>query len=344
MQAVILAAGKSTRAYPLTLTKPKPLLKIANKTILEHNLENLGGVANEAILVVGYKKNMIKKKFRNKYKNIQIKYVEQKRQLGTGHALLIAEKYIKNDFISLYGDDIYSNEDFKNILKNKYSILVSKVDNPESFGVVVEKNGLLANLIEKPKQFISNLVNTGLYKLDKRIFSVIKNIKKSKRNEYEITDAVKQFAAKNKIKCVVSSQWLPIGYPQDLLKADGILRGDKNIIGRKSTITGKVKCSSIGDGCTINGNVENSIVMDNTTIGHGSIVRNSVIGENVRFSGKIITKNKAYSAVTGSKIKVKGLGAVIADNVRAKNVVISAGCKIYPGKKILNKHVQRDII
>ena len=61
MQAVILAAGKSTRTYPLTLTRPKPLLKIANKTLLEHNLGNLNNVVDEVIVVVGYKKHLIKK-------------------------------------------------------------------------------------------------------------------------------------------------------------------------------------------------------------------------------------------------------------------------------------------
>ena len=61
MQAVILAAGKSTRTYPLTLTRPKPLLKVANKTLLEHNLDNLVGIVDEVIIVVGYKKKLNKK-------------------------------------------------------------------------------------------------------------------------------------------------------------------------------------------------------------------------------------------------------------------------------------------
>src|SRR3989338_8760550 len=101
MQAVILAAGKSTRTYPLTLTRPKPLLKAANKTILEHNLDNLGGIVDEAILVVGYKKEMIKSYLGNKYKKIKIKYIEQKQQLGTGHAVSMVEPHIKDRFVLL---------------------------------------------------------------------------------------------------------------------------------------------------------------------------------------------------------------------------------------------------
>ena len=165
MQAVILAAGKSTRTYPLTLTKPKPLLKVANKTLLEHNLDNLNGIVYEVIIVVGYKKNLIKKHIGSKYKNLKIRYIEQKQQLGTGNALLMAEKYIKNEFISLYGDDIYSKKDFKNIVKNKYSILTAEVKNPKLFGVIIEKNGILINLIEKPKKFVINMLNQPANKL-----------------------------------------------------------------------------------------------------------------------------------------------------------------------------------
>src|SRR3989338_9231338 len=126
MQAVILAAGKSTRTYPLTLARPKPLLKVANKTLLEHNLDNLKGIVDEAIIVVGYRKNMIKKYIGNKYKNLKIRYVEQKRQLGTGHAVSLLEPYIKDRFILLMGDGIYSRKDIMECIKHQYSILTTK--------------------------------------------------------------------------------------------------------------------------------------------------------------------------------------------------------------------------
>src|SRR3990172_5867805 len=99
MQAIILAAGKSTRTYPLTLTRPKTLLKTANKTIIEHNLESMADFVDEAIIVVGYKKEMIKDFLGDKFRKIKIKYVVQKEQLGTSHALLMAEKLIKGRFL-----------------------------------------------------------------------------------------------------------------------------------------------------------------------------------------------------------------------------------------------------
>ena len=344
MQAVIMAAGKSTRTYPLTLTKPKPLLKAANKTILEHNLDNLNGIVDEVILVVGYKKNLIKIHFGNKYKSIQIRYIEQKQQLGTAHALYVAEHRIKDRFLLMAGDDIYSKEDIKTCTKYRYSILTAKTNEPQNFGVIVQKDGILVDFIEKPKKFVSNLINTSLYCLDKRIFHYIKQIKKSKRNEYEMPDAVKLLSKKNKIYCISSKQWLPIVYPWDLLKADRVLRKGKNLIGKKSKITGNIKNSTIGDNCIIKGDVENSIIMDNTIIDKNSVVNNSVIGSNVYFQGRIISKSNVYSAVKNKKVKVNKLGAIIADNVKAKNVTINPGCKIWPNKSISDKTVKEDLI
>ncbi len=344
MQAVIMAAGKSTRTYPLTITKPKPLLKVANKTILEHNLDNLNGIVDEVIIIVGYKKEIIKKHFKNKYKKIRIKYVEQKWQLGTGHAASLVEHYIKDRFILMAGDDIYSKEDIKNCIKHRYSILTAKTNKPQDFGVIVEKNGILIDFVEKPKKFVSNLINASLYCLDKKIFKCLKQIKKSQRNEYELPDALKLSSKQEKIYCVSAKQWLPIGYHWDLLKADKALRNGKNFIGKNSKIIGRAINSTVGNNCIIKGVVKNSIVMDNTIIDKNSVVEDSVIGENVYFRGTVKSKNNVFSIIKNQKIKVDRLGAIIADSVKAKNVVINPGCKIWPNRSISNKTVKKDVV
>jgi len=337
MQAVILAAGQSTRTYPLTITKPKPLLKAANRTLLEHNLDNLSSEIKEIILIVGYKKDLIKAFLKNKYKNFKIKFVSQDEQLGTGNALSLVEKHVKGEFVSFYGDDIYSKDDFSNVLNNKYSILAKEVDNPELFGVLKENNGILLNIIEKPQLHISNLVNAGLYKFDKKIFSFLKKIKKSERKEYELTDAIRKLAMEGDIHCVTGKQWLPIGYPWDLLSADNVLRGKKNLIGKDTKIEGKVENSSIGDNCIIKGTIKNSIVLRDSIIDKGSIVEDSVIGENVYFNGMAKAGINVESFVKGKPVMVKRLGAIIGDNVVAKKVFIKPGCKIWPNKKLTGK-------
>ena len=344
MQAVILAAGKSTRTYPLTVTRPKPLLKLANKTLLEYNLDNLNNIVSEAIIVVGYKKNMIEDYFGNKYKNIRIRYVEQKEQLGTAHALSVAEPCIKDRFILLMGDDIYSLENIKECIKYKYSITTARVKNPENFGVIIEKNGIFIDVIEKPQKFISDLVSIALFSFDKKIFRFIKKIKKSERNEFELPDAIKLLSQEEKIIIIKAKEWCPIVYSWDLLKFDSKIRKGKNNIRKNTKIYGKVITSSIGSNCIVKGDVENSIIMDNAIIDRGSFIGDSIVGENVYFKGTIIAKNDAYSVIKDKKIKAGRLGAIIGDNCKLMNVIINPGCKIWPNTEIKNKKIENDVL
>ena len=348
MQAVILAAGKSTRTYPLTLTRPKTMLKVANKTLLEHNLGNLNGIVDEAIIVVGYKKNLIKKHIGSRYKNLKIKYAVQEQQLGTAHALSLAEPYIKDRFILLMGDDIYTKEDIRNCIKHRYSILTTKAKNQSNvserderelarrsrkqltrsqisnFGVVLEKNNILIDFVEKPKEFVSNLVSTALYVLDKRIFQYTQKIKKSKRNEFEMPDAVKSLSKKQKIHVIKSKKWLPIVNAFDLIKTDNTLRKGTNVIGKNTKISNIAINSSIGNNCVIKGNVKNSIIMDKSVIEKNSIIKNSVIGERTYIDGKIYN-------------------SIVADNSKIIKSVIK-NCKIWPNKVITNKKIRHDVI
>lgn len=336
MQAVILAGGKSTRTYPLTITRPKPLLKVANKTLLEWNFDALDELVEEVILVVGYKKEMIidfVDEIKSKYK-FKIKFIGQKEQLGTGHAVLVCEKAVKGWFLLLMGDNIYSKQDIKGCLKYKNSILVKKVENPESFGVVEEKDKILVKIIEKPQSFVSDLINCAMYVFTNKIFQLLKDIKKSNRGEYEIVDAIKHLAKEEEVYCVRSSEWFPIGYPWDLLGADMHYRNKKNKVGKNTKINGKVINSSVGNNCIIDGEVRNSIIMDDVTIEKNSKIEDSVIGNNVYFGGQIYSEENVKTRVKGKPVVVKKLGGVIGDNVIANGVTVNPGCKIWPDKEV----------
>lgn len=331
MQAVILAAGQSTRTYPLTLTRPKPLLAVANKTLLEHNLEQLQGIADEAIIVVGYKKEMIMKKFGSSFGGMKVTYAEQKEQLGTGHAVMLARNLIKDRFIVIMGDDLYSSDDIKNCAKHELCVLAQKVENPERFGVFVLKDGILEKIVEKPKEFVSNLANTGLYILNKKIFEI--NAEKTKREEFEVTDMITMLAKKERISCEqVKGYWFAIGYPWHLLDANEFFvnrikktikngKVEKNVRIHGNIVLGKgsellsgtyiegnaiigenckigPNCyirgsTSIGNGCRVGQSVEikNSILMDGAKVPHLSYVGDSIIGENSNLGAGTITAN-----------------------------------------------------
>ncbi len=331
IQAVIMAAGKSTRTWPLTLTRPKPLLKVMNKEIIKHNLDALKGLASEVIIIVGFKKEMIINEIGERYGTLKIKYVEQKDQLGTGHALKYIEKLVKNKFVVMGGDDIFSKKDIRACLKHKYAVLGCEVDNPSRFGVFVVTDKEVKKIVEKPKRFISNIANTGLYVFDKSVFE--HKMKKSQRGEYEIVDYINALVKKDKVVCEkVKGHWLSIGYPWDLIEANGVLvseitksdikgKVEKNVVikgnlkaGKGTTILsgtyikGNVvigeNCNigpnsylregtSIGNGCHIGQAVEikNSIIMDNANVPHLSYIGDSVIGENSNLGAGTITAN-----------------------------------------------------
>ena len=232
------------------------MLKVANKTILEYNLETLGDI-DEIIFVVGYKKDMIKKFVSENYPKLHVRYIEQKEQLGTGHAVSILSNYIKSRFILMLGDNIYSKTDINKISKHKYSILVKKTKNWENFGVIKEKNNIVKDIIEKPKEFVSDLISCGLFSLDNEIFGLLEKIKKSKRGEYELTDALKTLSQKEKIHCARSIQCFQISHPWDLLAADQEIRKSMKIKDTRKIKDFPVNKNLIGKNSKINGKAEN---------------------------------------------------------------------------------------
>ena len=151
MKGIMLAAGKSTRTYPHTICRPKPLLKLLDKTIIEYNLSQLSGSIDELCVVVGYKKEMITSLLKDEYEGIKIKYIEQKEQLGTGHALLQCKEFIDNEekFIVMGSDDLFSKADIKRCVAEDDAVMVSRVKNPEDYGTIELAGDKLINIHEK---------------------------------------------------------------------------------------------------------------------------------------------------------------------------------------------------
>ncbi len=219
MQAVIMAAGESTRTYPLTLTRPKPLLSVAGKTLLEHNLTQLDGLVDEVILVVGYRQEMIRSFLGDVYQGMKLTYVEQKERLGTGHVLTTVRDYVSGRFMIMNGDDLFTHSDMETCLNCDLCVLAAEVGDATRFGLLVVEDGILKDLTEKPPTAGAGLGNTGLYVFDQRVFDI--TIPLSPRGEYEITDIVRALIPSGELKCVqVRDYWLPVGYPWDLLSAN----------------------------------------------------------------------------------------------------------------------------
>ena len=118
MQAVILAAGEGTRMRPLTYTRPKVMLPIANKPILEHLIiELVNAGIRDIVLIVGYMEEVIRRYFGDgRYWNVKLTYVSQRKQLGTADALKAASHLLDDDFLMLNGDNIVKAEDLAKLI------------------------------------------------------------------------------------------------------------------------------------------------------------------------------------------------------------------------------------
>ncbi len=336
MQAVVLAAGEGTRMRPLTYTKPKVMLPIANKPILEHLINELkkAGI-NDIILVVGYKNEKIREYFGDGSGwGVNLSYVTQRKQLGTADALKSALHLIEGAFLMLNGDNIVDHEDIKRLIKSDgMSIGVKRVSNPQDFGVVKIENGEVKKIVEKPEKPPSNLINAGVYHFTEDLFEFLERTQMSKRGEYEITDTI-QMAIDSGIvfRAVEIDTWIDVGYPWDLLKANETLLKDL----KESRIKGEVE-----DGAHIKGNV---VIKEGTVIRSGSyIIGPVIIGKNCKIGPNCFIRphtSIGNNCHIGACVEIKNSIVMSNTNVPHLNYVgdsvIGENCNLGAGTKIAN--------
>lgn len=359
MKCVILAAGEGKRMHPLTYTRPKVMLQILNRPILEWNLINaIKAGIKEFIFVVGYKSEMVRDYFKDGKKwIIKIDYVNQGATLGTAHAIGVFEKFV-DDFIILSGDTIFGESDIKNIMKKKNSIGLYKIDNPVDYGIVETKNNKIIKIYEKMSQPFSNIINAGIYHFDKKIFEFIKKTKKSERGEYEITDTINLMIKEKSLDAVILKEWRDVVYPWHLLDAnEEKLKNIENkidgIIEKNTTIEGKViigKNTKVMSGSYIQGPVvigidckigPNCYIRPYTSIGNkchignACEVKNSIIMDNTN----IPHQNYVGDSVIGQNCNL-GSGTKVA-NLRLDKRKIKT---VHNGKKIDTKRIKLGVI
>src|SRR3989344_4045155 len=200
MKAVILAAGKGTRLRPLTNDVPKPLVQINGAPFLAYLIERLSDAGcDELALVVGYKRELIADFCAER--GIDAELIIQEHQLGTGHAVRLCEDFVDNErFLVVMGDNLYDSRDIGTLAAAEGAYVAGlHHDHPERFGVLIERDGALVEIREKPTTFVGNLINTGLYALTPDVFSCLRHITKSPTGEFYLTDAVTMLARKQTV-------------------------------------------------------------------------------------------------------------------------------------------------
>jgi bifunctional UDP-N-acetylglucosamine pyrophosphorylase/glucosamine-1-phosphate N-acetyltransferase len=342
LKAIILSAGEGRRMRPLTLTKPKTMLHVAGKPIIQYNIEALrdSGI-KDILLIVNYKEELVKEYFNNgKDFKVNITYKTQKKPDGTADAISYGEDFANdNDLIVLNGDIILDKELISEIINDydnsKYDTLMvlTNVEDPSHYGVVEIKDSLVKNIIEKPKkeEAPSNLINAGIYIFNKDIFDKIAKTEISSRGEYEITDSLSlQIKDNKKIKgFITDKKWVDVGMPWDLLDINGtfienIKENINGVIEDGAKINGKIfldEGSIIRSGVYIQGSV---YIGKNCDIGPNSYIRgNSYFGDNVRIGNAVEIKN----SIVMENTSINHL-SYVGDSVIGSHCNIGAGTNV----------------
>jgi dTDP-glucose pyrophosphorylase len=224
---IIMAAGKGTRLMPLTKFVPKVLININGKPFLYYLIKNILKAGYTDIgIIAGYKKEKIEE-FLKEFK-FSATIIEQKETLGTGHAIKQIKEFVgKDSFVVIGGDNLFSTKDLGSISgEDDYNHLVGmEHPSPEKYGVLKVEGEKLIRIIEKPIDFVGNLINIGLYKFTPEIFKALNKIKLSERGEYELTDAITLLAKEGKVKVhKLKDYWLDLGGLDDIPKVEQFLK------------------------------------------------------------------------------------------------------------------------
>lgn len=378
MEALVLAAGLGTRLKPLTNSRSKLLIRIGGKTVIDYIIDSLKDL-DEICFIVNYEQERLKEHIKqylnlNNY-NIKTRFIVQKEINGTASAISLSPY---DEFLCINGDIFFEPSLIPRVLElySEYKtniISVKKVEDPENYGVVYKKGNDFLKIREKEKNPSSNLANIGVYFFTNEILNAIIEIKKSQRNEYEITDALN--LCKSKV-LEYDGFWSDIGYFWDILNTNEVVMKklehkilgnveknvkiippvfiDENTIVREgSYITGPVR---IGKNCTIGPNsfirkntvmgdkchigmceVKNSIIYDNSNIPHFNYIGDSIIDENCNLgAGTMVANLRFDDRSIPMEIKNKKI-----DSQRRKmgcimgdNTKTGINVTIYPGRII----------
>jgi bifunctional UDP-N-acetylglucosamine pyrophosphorylase/glucosamine-1-phosphate N-acetyltransferase len=366
MQAVIMAAGRSTRTHPLTATRPKPLVPIWDRPLLEHQLRQLEGLVEEVLLVVGFLREQIEDRFGDSFGRIRLRYVLQEQQRGTADALLAARPHVTARTLVLNGDDFYHRDDLKGLSATGRGLLVAQAKDPENRAVVRLEGDVVRGIVEKPAHPPKDAwCSVGGYCIEKDDLRHLDEVRPSPRGELELPDFILRLVEGSVVRARrIERFWLPITYSWDVLqaalflwedptrarelelRADSLemLRGRKDVsLGKEVRIEGPVRLGAnlriedgvrlvgplaIGDGALVaeGAAIERSILFDDVSVGARARVLDSVLGKGVSVGARARIESRP-----GGEIAIEVKGKRVVPDIARLGLVAGDGAAIAEG-------------
>jgi bifunctional UDP-N-acetylglucosamine pyrophosphorylase/glucosamine-1-phosphate N-acetyltransferase len=330
---VVLAAGKGSRLRPLTETRPKVLIPILGKPVIQLHLELMKRLGVEkVVVVVSYLKEQVIEKTKevSEMIGVEVEFVDQVKELGTGHALKTVTEKVEDDMVVSYGDLYIDLELVANTLlnivhrKDNYVVGVD-VEDVSNYGKLILEDDIVIGIQEKPSERVSGVINGGIYIIKKNVAKLVNEIKVSPRGEYELTDIVSIARSKGyvfKIVKISRDSWQDIGYPWDLLKAVKL---------ELSKIKGKI----------IKGDVENLVTVKGpVVIEEGAIVKGATYIEGPVYIGKEVSIGpnsylRPFTAI-GEKTHI-GFSVEVKESIVLENTHVAH--LTYIGDSIIGENV-----
>lgn len=334
MYGVVLAAGRGTRLRPLTDRRPKPVLPVGDRSLVEHVFDAAFDVVDEFVVVVGYRGDVIRDDVGESYRGQPVHYVEQTNPQGTAHAVAQAEPVVDDRFIVLNGDVLVDASLPRSLADaGGTAIAATEVPDPRAYGVIsTAADGSLAGIVEKPADPPTSLANVGCYAFEPDIFDYIDRTPKSERGEYEITTTLDRLLADGHAISVAryDGTWLDVGRPWDLLAAVETVLGGldgqriEGVVEDGVQLRGPVVIEAgaqLKSGAYVEGP---AVICEGAEVGPNAYLRGStVVGPNAHVGHAVEVKNSVLMADASV-----GHLSYVGDSVLGSDVNFGAGTNV----------------
>jgi glucose-1-phosphate thymidylyltransferase len=332
MRALVLSGGEGSRLRPLTHTNAKQLIPVAGTPILFHALESIAAAGiTDVGVVIGATGDEVRAAVGDGSRwGMRATYIPQSEPLGIAHAVTTAADFVRGEPFLLYlGDNVLLSgvtRFVREFERNRpdAQILLTRVKEPEHFGVAVLDGDRVVRLVEKPKEFVSDIALVGVYLFDDSVLEACATLQPSWRGEYEITEAIQWLVDHGRtVRAeMVEGWWKDTGKPDDLLEANRMMLSVRAFevegeVDEVTTVEGDV---AIGAGAT----VSSSVLRGPLVIGTGSVVEASELGPDVSIERNChIVRSEVSDSIVmeGCRITdVRGLtGSILGRNVEVRH-------------------------